>query len=235
MFTAAEFRLIRENCTGDLQKLLAILKISDPNWSGDEFKIYEKLDAEIVNRICRLLKSESILEGYTNLMTFGGLKFNYSETENELLATILQNKDSVMRGATQSISVQTQQTVTESRPQKVTKTVEKKVFLPVLIVVGIVLIIAGIVVSNSIENINKESTFSNSIGNIGAGIAGILGFVSLALGFKGKTVKETIEVDNGSPVQRQVTSETKKAPFTKAEIQQIFEVLTQVNKIVHSI
>ena len=172
MFTAAEFRLIRENCLSDLQKLLSMLNIKEPNWqSGDEFVIYEKLDDEIVERVCRLMKSESVIEGYTNLMTFGGLHFNYSETDNELLATILQNQNAVKRGATQSVTVQ--QTTTEMQPQKVTKTVERKVMQPLFIVVGIALIIAGV-------------ALSNSIGIIGAAVAGLIGFGSLGLGINGK-------------------------------------------------
>lgn len=219
MFTAAEFRLIREKCLSDFQKLLAMLNINEPNWNGgDEFRIYEKVDDEIVNRVCRLMKSESIIEGYTNLMTFGGLHFDYSETDNELLATIIQNKDSVMRGATQAI-VQSTPQVTTSKPQKITKTVEKKILLPGFIVVGILLIIVGI-------------ALSDSIGTIGAGIAGVLGFISLALGFKGKIIQETITVD-GAPVQTQVnSSEVQKAPFTQSEIQKVIEVLTQINKVV---
>ena len=166
------------------------------------------------------MKSESIIDGYTNLITLGGLQFNYSETDNELLATILQNKEKITRGAIQAAQSEPT-TVTESQPQKVQKTIEKKVLLPGFIVAGIVLIIAGI-------------ALSDFIGTIGAGIAVILGLVSAALGFKGKIEKETVEVE-GAPVQKKVVSETKIAPFTRTEIQQIFEVLTQINKIVRAI
>ena len=221
MFTAAEFRLIQKNCPEKLDALLENLRIKKSDWnSGNEFKIYEKLDDEIVSRVCRLMKSESIIDGYTNLITLGGLQFNYSETDNELLATILQNKEKITRGAIQAAQSEPT-TVTESQPQKVQKTIEKKVLLPGFIVAGIVLIIAGI-------------ALSDFIGTIGAGIAVILGLVSAALGFKGKIEKETVEVE-GAPVQKKVVSETKIAPFTRTEIQQIFEVLTQINKIVRAI
>ena len=221
MFTATEFRLIGVKCLPDLQNLLAMLNIPEPNWdSGNEFKIYEKLDDEIVKRVCQLMKSESIIDGYTKLMAFGDLKFKYSETDNELLAKILQNKEKVMRGATQAVH-SAQETITESQPQKIQKTIEKKVLLPGFIICGIVLIIAGI-------------ALSDFIGTIGAGIAVILGLVSAALGFKGKIEKETVEVE-GAPVQKKVVSETKIAPFTRTEIQQILEVLIQIDTVIRAI
>ena len=93
--------------------------------------------------------------------------------------------------------------------------------LPGFIICGIVLIIAGI-------------ALSDFIGTIGAGIAVILGLVSAALGFKGKIEKETVEVE-GAPVQKKVVSETKIAPFTRTEIQQILEVLIQIDTVIRAI
>ena len=221
MFTAVEFRLIREKCPADFQKLLAMLNISEPNWnSSDEFRIYEKLDDEIVSKVCYLLKSNAVIVGYEKLVLLGGLKFDYSKTDNEVLATIIENKNAVMRGATQAISV-TQSQTAETKPQKITKTVEKKIFLPGFIVVGVVFIIAAVVLM--IQDLT-----------IGAVIAGILGLISSAVGINGKTEKETVEV-NGTPVQKQTTSVTKKAEFTNAEIQKVFEVLSQIHKIICSI
>ena len=221
MFTAAEYRLIRGGCLSDLQKLLAMLNISEPNWNGgDEFRIYEKVDDEIINRVCRLMKSESIIDGYTKFMKFGNLHFDYSETDNELLATILKNKNSVMHGATQAVQ-STQEKVVETKPQKITKTVEKKIFLPGFIVVGVMFIIVAVVLM--IQDLT-----------IGAVIAGVLGLISSAFGINGKTVKENVEV-NGAPVQKQTNSVIQKAEFTNAEIQKVFEVLSQIHKIICSI
>lgn len=105
MFTAAEFRLIRERCPDKLNVLLKNLGIEKPNWNDDkEFEIYAKLDDEIVNRICRRMKSESIIEGYTNLMTLGGLHFDYSETDNELLSTILADKEKIQNGLEEKLT-----------------------------------------------------------------------------------------------------------------------------------
>ena len=221
MFTAAEYRLIRENCLADLKKLLAMLHISEPNWNdGDEFRIYEKVDDEIVNRVCRLMKSESVIDGYTKLMKLGNLHFDYSETDNELLAAIVKNRTSVISGATQAVQ-STQEKTVETKPQKITKTVEKKILLPGFIVVGAVLILAAVILM--IQDLT-----------IGAIVAGILGFIGLISGFNGKVVKETVETE-GKPLQNKSAPVTNKAEFTDAEIQEVFGVLTQIHKIIRSI
>ena len=182
MFTAVEFRLIREKCPADFQKLLAMLNISEPNWnSSDEFRIYEKLDDEIVSKVCHLLKSNAVIVGYEKLIALGGLKFDYSKTDNEVLATIMQNKNAVMHGATQSVQ-STQEKVVEPKPQKITKTVEKKILQSQFIVIGVVLVIIAIFLAV------QDMT-------IGAIIAGVLGLASAAFGINGKTVTETITVD----------------------------------------
>ena len=96
MFTAAEFRLIREGCPEKLYSLLENLKIKKPIWNkDDEFKIYADLDDEIINKLCEKMNSDSIIDGYTKLMTLGDLHFDYSETDNELLATILKEQEKI--------------------------------------------------------------------------------------------------------------------------------------------
>ena len=90
MFTAVEFKLIREKCPEKLDALLANLKIEKPNWNvGDEFRIYEKLDDEIVSKVCQLLKSNAVIVGYEKLLAMGDLKFDYSKTDNEILNEVL--------------------------------------------------------------------------------------------------------------------------------------------------
>ena len=96
MFTAAEFRLIREDCPEKLDSLLENLGIKKPVWNkDDEFKIYADLDDEIINKLCEKMNSDSIIDGYTKLMTLGDLHFDYSETDNELLATILKEHEQI--------------------------------------------------------------------------------------------------------------------------------------------
>ena len=96
MFTAAEYRLIREDCPKKLDSLLENLKIEKPTWNeGEEFEIYAKLDDEIISKLCEKMDSESIIDGYTKLMKLGNLHFDYSETDNELLATILNKREKI--------------------------------------------------------------------------------------------------------------------------------------------
>jgi len=96
MFTAAEFRLICEDCPEKLDSLLENLGIKKPAWNkDDEFKIYADLDDEIINKLCERMNSDSIIDGYTKLMTLGDLHFDYSETDNELLATILKEQEKI--------------------------------------------------------------------------------------------------------------------------------------------
>lgn len=96
MFTAAEFRIIREDCPEKLDSLLENLGIKKPVWNkDDEFKIYADLDDEIINKLCERMNSDSIIDGYTKLMILGDLHFDYSETDNELLATILKEQGKI--------------------------------------------------------------------------------------------------------------------------------------------
>ena len=57
MFVAAEFQSIRRLCLPALEKLLEKLSIPIPDWNGDEYRIYEKLDESITENICALMKS----------------------------------------------------------------------------------------------------------------------------------------------------------------------------------
>ena len=93
MFTAAEFRQIREHCPEKLDALLDNLNIDKPDWSAaQEFDAYADLDEKIIQALCAKMKSESIIDGYTKLLTLGNIDFNFSETDNELLAKIISNK-----------------------------------------------------------------------------------------------------------------------------------------------
>ena len=96
MFVAVEFQNMRERCPTELEKLLEKLSIPIPDWSGDEYRIYEKLDDDITREICAAMKSSSIIEGYTNLLKLGGIPYDYSETDNELLDKIVSNGDKIL-------------------------------------------------------------------------------------------------------------------------------------------
>lgn len=96
MFVAVEFQNMRSRCPSELEKLLEKLSFPKPDWSGDEYRIYEKLDEDITKEICALMKSSSIIEGYTNLLKLGDIAYDYSETDNELLDKIISNGDKIL-------------------------------------------------------------------------------------------------------------------------------------------
>ena len=53
MFVAVEFQNMRSRCLSELKKLLENLSIPIPDWSGDEYRIYEKLDNDITKKSAR--------------------------------------------------------------------------------------------------------------------------------------------------------------------------------------
>lgn len=99
MFTAADFKLIQRICPTDLLQLLNLLGIDRQkmNFSGDdEFEKYADLDDAIDKKISAMLKSNSVLEGYTKLLDAGRIEFKLSETRIELLKKILANRKKIL-------------------------------------------------------------------------------------------------------------------------------------------
>ena len=104
MFTAAEFRLIRERCPEKLDELLERLNIEKPDWDhADEFEIYTALDDQIVQALCDKMKSDTIINGYVKLLGLGGIDVDYSETDNQLLNQIVLNMTEISNGLGQRI------------------------------------------------------------------------------------------------------------------------------------
>ena len=90
MFTANEFRSIREKCPELLETLLNELNVKLPNFEKvDEFEIYKNLDEEISNRLCEFLKSNDVISGYINLLEIGKVSFDFSQSEKTLLRKII--------------------------------------------------------------------------------------------------------------------------------------------------
>ena len=94
MFTTATFQLMKKHCSTEFENLLSKLGII-PDWSGDEFRIYDKLDADLTEKICGLMKSQTIIDGYMNLLDLGGIAYSYNEPE-ELLGKVVANKDKIL-------------------------------------------------------------------------------------------------------------------------------------------
>ena len=95
MFTAAEIQLIRAHCPSDFESLLRELSVS-VDWSGDEYRIAEKVDDDITKKISALMKSSSIIAGYKSLLKIGGIVYDYGETDNELLAKVVANSEKIL-------------------------------------------------------------------------------------------------------------------------------------------
>ena len=101
MFKKTDFKLIRRDCSEELEKLLKLLDIKyKPDWEhGDEFKIYSELDKAIDEKFCERLNCKSDLDGYAKLLDLGGIKFGLSETRNNMLKKVLANRNKILQGA----------------------------------------------------------------------------------------------------------------------------------------
>ena len=220
MFTAAEYRRIRERSLAELRALLSALEISEPDWeAGNEFRTYEALDEEIVKRLCRLMKSDNVINGYVKLLGLGGISVDYSETDNELLDMIVRNRDAIARGAVQVIRAEP--TTVETRPLQRVRKVERTESIGGLIVGGLMMIVVAVVL------------MINDVNPIAAGISGVAGVIAAGLGLKGRTVVEEVAIEE-TPAPT-VKAETKPAPFTATEIQRALDILSRADKIIHSL
>ena len=240
MFTAATFQLIRRNCQTEFEALLKKLSIQI-DWSGDEFRVYDKLDEELTKKICGVMKSPTIIDGYMNLLNLGSVAYNYSETDNELLRKIVANGDKILRGLENLPKFVEVEVTPEPQPQQPpprpaqpkTKTVtnEEHITLKGPIILGVFLIVAGLAVM-----------FIFGIGGI---ILALLGAASAIAGVRGKTIKTTVTVPVeekispppqpvNQPARRFIRKEVK-PPFTRNELQKVLEILAQVDKIIRAI
>ena len=257
MFTAAEFRLVKSNCLSKMENLLKNLAIAVPDWnSGDEFQIYDKLDNEITNKVCQLMKSSSIIDGYTMLLKVGGLSYGYDETDNELLEKIVKNREKIIQGIEKNAEQLSQFSSTpqpltlpqstppsqmpthSSAPQTFTK--EETVTLMGPIVVGILFIVSAIV----LMILSDEG--SSPVISI---VLAALGIVGIAFGAKGEKRRVTVTrpatsqptattpqsisqpVSQPRPQQKSV----KRFPLSVAEVKNVLDVLAQINNIVKAI
>ena len=245
MFTADEFQLIRSHCLPDLEKFLKQISVPIPNWnSGDEFRIYDKVGDEITNKMCRLLKSNSVVEGYTKLLKLGNISYDFSEIDSELLNKVVTNKNKILQSL-ENFSVpepierpappppnSVQKTISQPATKTVTKT-EHAILIPPIILGAVLILVAFFCLI----------VFDNGIV---CGILALLGIISAGLGLRGEDKKITVTVPVEPAKIQNVASppiaktpapvrQERKAPFTQAELKEIFNVLTTVDKIFHSI
>ena len=208
MFAPTEFQSIRECCLKDFETLLENLNITPPDWSGNEYRIYEQLDDDITRKICELMKSPSIIEGYTALLELGSVPYNFSEIDNELLAKVVNNRGKILSGLdhAQKAAVEA-----EAKKKLAQARQKKRIRLPGFIGLGGLLIAIGLFM----------------FGIIG-GLLILLGAVSAIFGFIGKVEDEPVR-------QVEAVPEEKPPPFTQNELQKVLDVLAQVDKIVRAI
>ena len=109
---------------------------------------------------------------------------------------------------------------------------EEHVTLPGPIILGVVLIVAGLVLMFMLDS------------NISGGLLILLGVASAIAGIRGKTVRSTLTVPVAEKVSApQPVAQPKptfvrkevKPPFTRGELQKVLDVLAQVDKIVRAI
>ena len=236
MFFAAEMKLIREICLNEYESLLNLLGIPKPNWIGDEYRIYEQLDAQLTNRICSLMKSESIIDGYIKLLKLGGISFDYSEVDLELLRKILANQTQILNGLEHSKETIIEEVVEDQISSQPISTSQPKmkeikhrehVTLPKPIILGAILIILGL--------LSAIVLTSKIIGLV----ISILGMISAFLGIRGKTkiTTEWIQIPNDEVQTQPVTKKTtrirreNRVEFEPDDLKKIFEILSKIDVI----
>ena len=223
MFTATDFRLIRDKCPDDLETLLKKIGVNTPDFeNGDEFKIASDLDDKITQKLCRLMKSDSVIGGYMDLLNYGNISYNYSETDNALLGKVIANKSSILKGATQPKKTEVKARAASESPKGTVKRITEREPLALPTIIGGAILIGGIAVMVA----------GHAVGAVGV----ILGGAGAVLGLKGQTViKEVVTESPQTTSKGNSTVTTTPAAFTQSEINKVFDVLSLTNKIVKSI
>ncbi|MBO6179362.1 MAG: hypothetical protein J6O04_09315 [Selenomonadaceae bacterium] len=223
MFSAAELKLIRENCPDDLLLLLKKLNVKIPDWeNNDEFKIADNLYDEITANLSGLMKSKSVISGYTDLLILGNIPYKYSETDYALLNKVVENKNAIIKGATQPKKNEVKARAASESPKRTVKRVTAREPLALPTIIGGAILIGGIAVM---------------VAGHTAGVAGvILGGAGVALGLKGQTVVKEVVTESPQTMSKETSTViTTPAAFTQLEINKVFDVLSLANKIIKSI
>ena len=87
MFTSSEIKNIMSKSHNKMGSLLKNL-----GFAADAQCSYSDIDSFITREVCRLMKSESIPEGYSFLLRAGGIPLDFSGTPNERLAKVVANR-----------------------------------------------------------------------------------------------------------------------------------------------
>lgn len=92
MFTLSEIEIIMQKRK---DKMLALLR--ELSFRATSQNLYEEIDTFVTKEVCRLMKSDSVAEGYSFLFRAAGIPLIYSETPNEKLAKIAANRAEIER------------------------------------------------------------------------------------------------------------------------------------------
>ena len=226
LFNATEFRQIRKVCPDDLANLLQQLGIAVPDWnSEDEFKIYARLDDKITDKLSRLMKSDSVIGGYVDLLSLGGVDFSFSETDNALLNKVVSNQDKIISAIVRPRPV----APTKKVLPKVTSASTKKVHRieQVQISTGLV-VLGGVVAIVGIGFLVKGNPLLG-------GVTAAAGFLGGVIGLKGKTVVREVVTETPQTTPQETEAISSQPPFSETEIKQVLAALNLVNKIVQAI
>ncbi|MBQ7216414.1 MAG: hypothetical protein IJS39_10585 [Synergistaceae bacterium] len=95
MFTLSEFMIVRDKCPEEMKALLEMLGIRFEGW--DRITAYsQNLDGEITRKVCSLMHSRTLSEGYSELLDSIGAAFRAGNPD-EMLASVVENSAEIVR------------------------------------------------------------------------------------------------------------------------------------------
>ena len=100
MFTLSEFNLAREKCPDDMRELFEALNIPFPGWEKITLNPQE-WDREITRRVCEVMGSATISEGYARLLNAADIRYRLGNPD-EMLSSITARKAEIIDAVTKS-------------------------------------------------------------------------------------------------------------------------------------
>ena len=122
MFTLSELKLVRDKCPEEMKTLLEMLRIDFEGW--EKITAYpQNLDGEITRRICTLMHSRTLSEGYSVLLESAGIAFRVGNPD-EMLAAVVENRAEILKAVTGQADKFTFSTMQEVSVQSFVKKVK---------------------------------------------------------------------------------------------------------------
>lgn len=98
-FILTAFILMQKLCPDERNKLLRQLNIPIPDFSHFNDDDYTALDKKIYQKICKMMESNSDIEGYEKLLELGGMERN-NDIRRDCIAKIVANREKILQGVT---------------------------------------------------------------------------------------------------------------------------------------